>query len=424
MFDAGIWGKMAANPKLAPLLAQPDLVQKIQAIQANPKSINQYMQDPRMMNLIMGLMGLDATATTEPGEFERNRAEAQAASDDADAPSAFTAAAPPSTPRKREAAPTPASPPKDLTEEERARQASNALKDQGNQAYKARKFEEALALYQQAWEADATNIAVLTNKSAVLFEMGSLADTPARDAECLACCEEAVEKGREVRADFKLIARAFARMAAVYQRQGDLDQAIKYYEKSLSEHRTPDTLAKLKEAEKAKATAAKRAYHDPALADQAREEGNELFKASKFAEAVKCYTEAIKRNDTDPRNYSNRAACYTKLMALPEADKDCDAALALDAGFVKAHIRKAAIQMAKRDFAKALELCALAKEKDVEGKHAAEIDGLVGWRSLPVPPPSVPAWARLTHFPCPITAHTPTHIHTPRARRCTSATRV
>lgn len=54
-------------------------------------------------------------------------------------------------------------------------------------------------------------------------------------------------------------------------------------------------LAKLREAEKAKAAADREAYVDPAKAEAARAEGNDLFKKGDFAGAVKSYSEAIKR---------------------------------------------------------------------------------------------------------------------------------
>lgn len=89
--------------------------------------------------------------------------------------------------------------------------------------------------------------------------------------------------------------RAYARIGSSYQKQDDLANAIKFYSKSLTEHRTPDVLAKLRAAEKAKAEGDKQAYIDPERAEAARAEGNDLFKKGDFAGAVKSYTEAIKR---------------------------------------------------------------------------------------------------------------------------------
>ena len=134
--------------------------------------------------------------------------------------------------------------------------------------------------------------------------------------ECINVCEEAVQVGREHRADYKIIARAFGRIGSAYLKLGDFDNAIKYFQKSLSEHRTADVLSKLKEAEKDKELAEKASYHDPALSDAAREEGNALFKVNDYAGAIAKYTEAIKRNETDPRAYSNRASCYTSKFNL------------------------------------------------------------------------------------------------------------
>jgi stress-induced-phosphoprotein 1 len=51
-----------------------------------------------------------------------------------------------------------------------------------------------------------------------------------------------------------------------------LDEAIKYYQKSLTEHRTPDTLKKLNDTEKLKVKREKEAYRNPELSDKAREE--------------------------------------------------------------------------------------------------------------------------------------------------------
>ncbi|KAJ3070310.1 Hsp90 cochaperone [Podochytrium sp. JEL0797] len=363
IFSGDIFAKIAANPKLSPFLAQPDYVQKIAEIQKNPSAINQYMQDPRLMNTMLALMGLDAKA------MGREEMDAMRKEEDAEEKQVPAAAAP-----AAQKAPEPMEVDEEVTDEEKEkkekRAASDKLKEAGNALYKKRQFEEALQKYNEAWELDESNLAVLTNKSAVLFEMG---DYPT----CIQVCEEAIETGRSQRADFKIIAKAFGRMGNAYFKQSDYTNAIKYFQKSLSEHRTPDILNKLRDCEKLAKEAEKEAYRDPALADAARELGNELFKKNAFPEAVKQYTEAIQRNDRDARNFSNRAACYIKLMALPEADKDCDAALKIDPAFVKAYVRKASILVAKREFTKAIDMCNEAREKDVEGKHGNEIEGIM-----------------------------------------------
>ena len=51
---------------------------------------------------------------------------------------------------------------------------------------------------------------------------------------------QAIEVGRENRSDFKLIAKALARMGNAHKRSGDLDKAKTSYEKALTEHRTPE----------------------------------------------------------------------------------------------------------------------------------------------------------------------------------------
>lgn len=199
----------------------------------------------------------------------------------------------------------------------------------------------------------------------------------AKFEECIEICKKAVELGREIFADFKIIARAFSRMGTAYAKLKDFTNAVVFMEKSLTEFRNPEVLEKLRLYEKQKKEAEIESYHDPVLSEEARERGNTLFKQNQYADAVKEYSEAIKRNRKDPKNYSNRAACYTKLMALYEADKDCDEAIKLDENFLKAYIRKAAIQFAKKDYKKCMDICSDALNRDTEKKHTAEIQNQV-----------------------------------------------
>ena len=86
-----------------------------------------------------------------------------------------------------------------------------------------------------------------------------------------------------------------------------------------------------------------KAYIDPVKAEEEKELGNDYFKKGDYATAVKHYTEAIKRNPSEAKYYSNRAACYTKLAAFDLGLKDCDKCVELEPKFIKGWIRKGGI---------------------------------------------------------------------------------
>jgi stress-induced-phosphoprotein 1 len=154
---------------------------------------------------------------------------------------------------------------------------------------------------------------------------------------------------------------------------GDLGNAIKYYQKAQTEHRTPEVLAKLRAAEKAKVIKERESYINPEEAEKARELGNAKFKESNWPEAVEAYSEMIKRAPDDPRGYSNRAACFIKLLEFPSAVQDCDEAIKRDPDFIRAYLRKAQAYFTMREYNKCINVCAEAMEHDKDGKNAREI---------------------------------------------------
>ncbi|KAJ1730125.1 Hsp90 cochaperone [Coemansia biformis] len=357
-FQGDVLGKLAANPKTAAYVADPSFVAKIRAIQANPNKLQEYADDQRITIAMFTLMGMgDIFSQAAAGSPPEHKASPPAA--------ARAAEAKPQAMEEDE--------PADLTEEDKEAAAKKGqaeeAKAQGNAAYKARQFDEALESYSKAIELHGTDITYWNNKAAVYFEMG-LFD------ECIETAEKAVEVGRENRAEYKHISKALGRIGTAYSKKDDLDNAIRYYGQSLAEHRTADVLDKMRALEKLRKQRAEEAYRDDAKADEARERGNTLFKEGKFAEAQAEYSEAVKRNPGDARNYSNRAACLTKLIALPEAIKDCETCISIDPTFVKAHIRKSNALFMMREYAEALDALEIAKAQDTDKKNAAEIDQL------------------------------------------------
>ena len=74
-----------------------------------------------------------------------------------------------------------------------------------------------------------------------------------------------------------MVSRALTRkgtaLAKLAKTSKDYDVAIETFQKALTEHRNPDTLKRLNEAEKAKKDLEQQEYYDPKLADEEREKG-------------------------------------------------------------------------------------------------------------------------------------------------------
>lgn len=251
--------KLAASPKTAAFMAKPDFVALLASFRADPSIVGKHLGDARVLKSLGVLMGVNMSS----GDEFMQDAEAHAPSH-----------------------PPPAQPPppaEELSPEEAALREAKAAaaveKEAGNSAYKQKRLDEALGHYDAAIALDGADVSFRTNRAAVLFEKGEY-------AACAAECDAALELAHAQRADFKTVARALTRKGNALAKLGDLEGAIAAYSKSLTEHRTADTLARLNAAEKTLRDARQAAYEDPVAGAAAREEGNVAFKAGRFPEAV------------------------------------------------------------------------------------------------------------------------------------------
>jgi len=363
----GIFGpeammRLALDPRTRDLMDDAEFKKMMAGLNQNPGMLQMYMQDKRMQLALEVMLGVKMGTK----EDFMNGAAAEAAA----AAGVETMAEASSAPRRESATaaaaaassskPTPAAaaeaPEVEMTDGEKgdaeAKKKAQEAKQRGNELYKAKKFDEAIAAYDQALELYDKDISFLTNRAAVHFEKGDY-------EACIKDCEKAVEDGRAMRAEYTLVAKALARKGNALVKQDRLEEAIEAYNKSLMEHRVADTLKRLNETEKQLKEKTEQAYINMDISAEEKEKGNEAFKANKYPEAVAHYTEALKRgppsvNPEAHKIYSNLAACYTKLGAYPEGVKAADKCIELAPEFPKGYSRKGTLQFFMKEYDKAM----------------------------------------------------------------------
>uniref|UniRef100_J3MBJ4 RING-type E3 ubiquitin transferase n=1 Tax=Oryza brachyantha TaxID=4533 RepID=J3MBJ4_ORYBR len=226
----------------------------------------------------------------------------------------------------------------------------------GNAAYRKLYLETAVRHYTRGARLDPGGISFLTNRAAAYLLMGKY-------KECVRDCDEAVERGRELRADNKLVARALSRKASALLKlaacAADYEPAIRALQQWLAEQYSEDTLAKLDEAEKARKEVEEQERLDQEAADHHRDkvqcEETIFFNQRKYQEAAMHYTEAMRKNPKDPRlSFSNRAQCHIYLGVFPEGLEDACKCIELDPTFLKGYLRKAKVQFLMNNYENAL----------------------------------------------------------------------
>jgi stress-induced-phosphoprotein 1 len=253
---------------------------------------------------------------------------------------------------------------------------ATAAKALGTAAYKAKNFEEALTHYNKAVELDTTEMVYHLNIAAVYMEMKDY-------DKAIAAGNKAGEVGMDNRADFKVQAKACARVAKAYHMKGDLTEAVRYYDKALSNHRFKDYLTAKQKVQAIIKEKKRLEKIDPVKAAEFKAKGNEAFKAADYPTAIKEYNEAIECNPDDgaftSRIFSNRSACYTKLTEFPHALKDAESTIKADPKFIKGYLRKANCMKAMQRYDEATSTYKEALE--IDGNNAEAKQGIVDVRT-------------------------------------------
>merc|ERR1740121_287012 len=258
-----------------------------------------------------------------------------------------------------------------LTPEEMKKRKNKKLaleaKQKGNDLYKNKKFDEALAAYDEAVDLDPTNMTYTANKAAVYFTTKDY-DT------CIKCCDEAIEIGKANRAPFEERAKVLTRCGKAYEKKGDLETAISKLKDALLENHDKATQRLLKNWELEKRKLDTLAYQDDEKAEKAKQRGNENFRAKKWAEAVKDYEDAVKRAPKNAPIRNNLAAALCKIMDFNGAKKQIEVALDLDPKYVKAWARKGDIEVVMKENHKSME--SYRKGLEIEPENATCREGL------------------------------------------------
>jgi len=374
VFNASTLARAAAsNPKVKEYMQDADLMKKVNSLMgicsmgldSVPEALfaSLVKSDPRILEVFMAAQGItvdsshpefrEATAHAEERKQGSSRPESERNSDTSarsDNKASQTKAAEEKAPED-----TRAPEQKEIDE----------LKAQGNAFYKKRKFDEAIGCYDQAIEKQPNDLTFHNNKCAVMVEKGE-----ENYEKVLEVCRDLITRRYEINsahpggASFEKVAKVYNRMGSVLEKQKKYKEAVEMYNKSLMEDNQRHTRNAIREAERTMEKYEKEQYLDASKGDEHREKGNECFKAKDWAGAKKEYDEALRRNPSDAKLYSNRAAALTKLLAYPDALRDLDECLKLDPTFIKAYSRKGAAHFFMKEYHKALEAYEKGLEKD------------------------------------------------------------
>ena len=377
LFGPDLIARIAMDPKLRAYLDDPDFMSKLKLLQSDPNQISSMLGDKRIMEVFQMILG-GAGMGMKGGPFGEEKeatppSEGCCSGGTCSAPKPAPAAKPePKVEEMEESSDDEDFTPEELQSRANKKKALDA-KVKGNELYKSKKYKEALASYDEAMSLDPTNMTFIANKAAVYFSQKEY-DT------CIETCMKAFEVGKENRAPFDERAKVLTRCGRAYHKKGDIAKAITILKDAQLESFSKDTQRLLKNWELDKRKADTLAYQNDDLAEEAKQRGNDNFRAKKWVEAVKEYEEAVKRAPKNAPIRNNLAAALCKIMDFNGAKKHIDVALDLDPNYVKAWVQKGNVEVLMKENHKAME--SYRKGLVLDPNNAACKEGLYKVQSM------------------------------------------
>ena len=225
-----------------------------------------------------------------------------------------------------------------------------AFKNKGNDAFKNKKYAEAIDWYTKAIDVDPNcegAAALYSNRAASYSSMGHH-DKAIEDAE----------KCIRLRPDWL---KGYFRKGTALEAMNRLDDCCKAFEDALKAEPNNGEVQEKVNTLRAKVRERNEKVTPNACTtmEQAKTIGNSLFANGKYDRASEFYGRAIAlatQNNEDKANcYSNRAACRQQIHDFKGVIEDANSALAIDPNHVKALFRRAVAEEGLEKWQKALD---------------------------------------------------------------------
>lgn len=207
-----------------------------------------------------------------------------------------------------------------------------ACKNEGNTFFKARQFDQAIAKYSEAVELDPGNHVFYSNRSAAYAAMGKWAEAAADGQRCVSLSPTFL--------------KGYHRASNALKHLKQYKQAIQVIEKGLIHYPGNADFVKLLTELRALFEAEEKARRAGMGRDEAlKAEGNDLFKAARFEDAIAKYTQALKACSDKSSKLAitirnNRAACHQQLSNYPAVIEDTTEVLEVEPKNLKALLRR------------------------------------------------------------------------------------